>query len=423
MVESWAECSEDVLGDSDEIWSRRVVARQRQINIGKNRPEYKRYVQQVAIDDRTIDQPQTPDFRARISKRQFDRELGVWRRQLHEFDALGCNLETHHQRPSGESDAFGPNHILTRPSRSRRGSARRVRTDEGIGDADCETIHDPVNIHDPVLEDHGQPTVLPVKTSPEVVKLKLAEQLDVPPAHDWWPLPLEPGDLSGWDFNLSPDKQPCVWSGVEDPNFQTPPHTRHTQGDWTPANPPLVPSNLSALWNAEFDQGFDGSTDRKNPYEWMPEMNPSSEFAMMLQCCHEWTHSSQTHESQAHGSTWPMEPAVLPVEFAKPEGETRINTVGVPVAFGSGEAVENGLVSAVPDSPRTPKPMRGFASRSPNSKLLSASSQQSLPATPQPRGWVPETPSPGPRTSVHWGPLLHGPAPLPPLVLAQSWES
>merc|ERR1712226_1794482 len=78
----------------------------------------------------------------------------------------------------------------------------------------------------------------------------------------------------------------------------------------------------------------------------------------------------------------------------------------------------------VDESPRTPRPMRAFAARSPNGKLLSTSSQQpSLPATPQPRGWVPETPSPGPRTSVHWGPLLNGPAPLPPLVLAQSWES
>eukprot|EP00929_Paragymnodinium_shiwhaense_P098276 TRINITY_DN59781_c0_g1_i1.p1 TRINITY_DN59781_c0_g1~~TRINITY_DN59781_c0_g1_i1.p1 ORF type:complete len:603 (+),score=128.78 TRINITY_DN59781_c0_g1_i1:97-1905(+) len=62
--------------------------RQRQIDIGKARPEYKRYLQQVQRERRGSDQPHTPDPRARISKRQFDRLVSDWRRQLHAYDAV-----------------------------------------------------------------------------------------------------------------------------------------------------------------------------------------------------------------------------------------------------------------------------------------------------------------------------------------------
>jgi len=40
----------------------------------------------VPLDSRNESQPGTPDPRARISKRQFDRLLSEWRRRLHEFD-------------------------------------------------------------------------------------------------------------------------------------------------------------------------------------------------------------------------------------------------------------------------------------------------------------------------------------------------
>lgn len=68
---------------TDEVFARRAMARQRQITIGKSRPEYKLYVNAVPYHRRTEHMPQTPDPHARISKRAFDRELACWRRGLH----------------------------------------------------------------------------------------------------------------------------------------------------------------------------------------------------------------------------------------------------------------------------------------------------------------------------------------------------
>ena len=73
----------------------------RQIAIGKARPEYRRYLAEVAVHARepvaasavelethlSEAHPSTPDPKDRVSKRQFDRALGDWRRRLHEFDA------------------------------------------------------------------------------------------------------------------------------------------------------------------------------------------------------------------------------------------------------------------------------------------------------------------------------------------------
>lgn len=75
-------------GDDALTWSRREAARQRQIMIGKARPEYRRYITEVPPERRSSSQPMTPDPRARVSKRQFDRALGEWRRRLHEFDSV-----------------------------------------------------------------------------------------------------------------------------------------------------------------------------------------------------------------------------------------------------------------------------------------------------------------------------------------------
>lgn len=79
----------EVLQDDDTAaaWSRRELARQRQIMIGKARPEYRRYVTKIPPDCRSSSQPTTPDPRERVSKRQFDHSLSEWRRKLHEYDA------------------------------------------------------------------------------------------------------------------------------------------------------------------------------------------------------------------------------------------------------------------------------------------------------------------------------------------------
>eukprot|EP00931_Biecheleriopsis_adriatica_P011558 TRINITY_DN112638_c0_g1_i1.p1 TRINITY_DN112638_c0_g1~~TRINITY_DN112638_c0_g1_i1.p1 ORF type:complete len:260 (-),score=34.63 TRINITY_DN112638_c0_g1_i1:203-982(-) len=69
-----------------QVTDRRAAARQRQVDIGKARPEYLRYLQCVPKDQRTPTCPRTPDPWACVSKRQFDRQLSEWRRQLHEYD-------------------------------------------------------------------------------------------------------------------------------------------------------------------------------------------------------------------------------------------------------------------------------------------------------------------------------------------------
>lgn len=68
---------------SEETWARRAAARQRQIDIGKARPEYQQYLVKTPVALREDGDPGTPDPNARISKRQFDRNLSLWRRQLH----------------------------------------------------------------------------------------------------------------------------------------------------------------------------------------------------------------------------------------------------------------------------------------------------------------------------------------------------
>jgi len=405
MSESWAESSEDVVPvESDEVWSRRVASRQRQINIGKNRPEYKRYVQQVSTTDRTRDQPQTPDFTARISKRQFDRGLGNWRRQLHEFDA-----ET--KRVGGDGGGQSP---VFCPVRSRKGCSHKGQLIEPV----VTNTKDETLTHKQAL-DALNPERWGVL---EVVKLKLAEQLPlVDHAVDglWpdWHVPNK--DPSGWgelDYGWSPDTRSSPWKRVEEPTFQTPPHGRTSAKDWTPVNPPLLTSsNLTAALSAEFVGDSCASLEQKTDLDWVPEMS-SAEFAMMLQCCQEWSHPPQVlPEVQAPDALWRTEHSHRDVFLPKD------STFELDVK----EQVCSGL-----ECPSTPKSICASVCESPERRLLSNvnNQQASLPATPQPRCWVQSTPSPGPRTSVHWRPLPQDLpplpqvlAPLPPLVM-QPWD-
>ncbi|CAJ1434746.1 unnamed protein product, partial [Effrenium voratum] len=88
--------------ETDEaVWSRREAARMRQIAIGKARPEYRRYREEVPVEERQLNHPSTPNPQDRVSKRQFDRHLGEWRRKLHEFDAEH-GFGSENERLSGE---------------------------------------------------------------------------------------------------------------------------------------------------------------------------------------------------------------------------------------------------------------------------------------------------------------------------------
>lgn len=80
--------------ESESTWKKRGQARLRQINIGKARPEYRRYCQEVPAHERSDSHPRTPDPDERVSKRQFDRSLSSWRRRLHEYGVNNGGVPT-----------------------------------------------------------------------------------------------------------------------------------------------------------------------------------------------------------------------------------------------------------------------------------------------------------------------------------------
>lgn len=76
------------MGDENETGGRNLVreaTRLRQVMITKAQPEYQRYVMEIPLDKRGPEQPSTPDVIS-LPKRQFNRALSEWRRQLLEFD-------------------------------------------------------------------------------------------------------------------------------------------------------------------------------------------------------------------------------------------------------------------------------------------------------------------------------------------------
>jgi len=204
-VEEMIDC-EDYDQDSSS-WGRREAARIKQIQIGKSRPEYQRYLREVPHHSRTRSQPGTPDPRARVSKRQFDRDLGEWRRRLHEFDAVprgpprSCaELEASWSTPSkttwGSPEKTGGKGAgATSPHqdfagmanrRSRGGAAERPRG-ERIGKfgprkpADSTTIVDVLSPPEPVLAPPPPPLMPQGQASaaaqPGAVRISLADQL------------------------------------------------------------------------------------------------------------------------------------------------------------------------------------------------------------------------------------------------------
>eukprot|EP00164_Ancoracysta_twista_P004980 GFYU01006774.1.p1 GENE.GFYU01006774.1~~GFYU01006774.1.p1 ORF type:complete len:289 (-),score=60.07 GFYU01006774.1:392-1258(-) len=74
----------------------RLQQRLKQINIGKNTPEYEHYLKLVPKDKRTPNDPFTPDVRQKMSKRCWDGQVRRWRRELHKYDPV----------PEGQTDAL-----------------------------------------------------------------------------------------------------------------------------------------------------------------------------------------------------------------------------------------------------------------------------------------------------------------------------
>jgi len=102
---------EDTSRKHTVVTERRAAARQRQIDIGKGRPEYVRYLTFVPKDRRTPTRPRTPDPGARVSKRQFDRQLSEWRRLLHEYDDPDAPAEDDPDLPAPRGTS-GPSQAL-----------------------------------------------------------------------------------------------------------------------------------------------------------------------------------------------------------------------------------------------------------------------------------------------------------------------
>lgn len=105
---------------TEETWQKRATNRQRQIDIGKDRPEYKLYFQLVQRRQRLDNHPQTPDPNARISKRAFDRQLSTWRRKLHDFE----QSQQGYTGPSSE-EKHGDGKAPARLSTGSEGTSRR----------------------------------------------------------------------------------------------------------------------------------------------------------------------------------------------------------------------------------------------------------------------------------------------------------
>lgn len=181
--------------DTEAVWVRREAARMRQIAIGKARPEYRRYIAEVPVNLREPVHPSTPNPKDRVSKRQFDRALGDWRRRLHEFDAeLGFDetrppsaegpvqpgamsrTPTHTPGPFG-GEAFLPRHAVPPPKSPPRPQEKLPATVPQVS---------------PSLVPQHPPPSQPPMMDGGVVQLHLADQLPAPiPQAPQGPAPMQ----------------------------------------------------------------------------------------------------------------------------------------------------------------------------------------------------------------------------------------
>ena len=60
-----------------------LVRRQKDVDYGKNQPVYAEYLQNVEKSDRTDMQPWTPDKYEKMTRRNWDKQVKIWRKQLH----------------------------------------------------------------------------------------------------------------------------------------------------------------------------------------------------------------------------------------------------------------------------------------------------------------------------------------------------
>lgn len=369
-------------GNTDAAWPRREAARLRQIGIGKARPEYRRYMAEVAIDQREAEHPRTPDYRARdVSKRQFDRALGDWRRKLHEFAA--------------SRDAPADGEIL-RSSRARRPGSGRAgaapRSDSEDAADGPQWRPKPEMLSGSVAPASSMPMSSPQaaqgatlsgaqSAGASVVQIKLADQLPQMAGASQ----MGPGQaLQSQGAPQMADGFPWGWSDPQD-----------MQMSWLP---PPAEEQMDHVWSAWHCDGANDlmtawtppadffETPQKMPPrlpdEWTP---PKPDFSLDL----------LAQENMQELWQWEQTMACGPHGFSLAPTPAEIPSVP-PLPVGSG-------TSTPPLTPRQKKPQNPAASpvpyKTPTTRVksrvpMSAGGQTSLPATPQLNRWVQETPSP-----------------------------
>ena len=113
--------------------------RQKQINFGKNTIGYTRYCELVPRNQRKLTDPQTPKANKKMSKRSFAGSIKAWRRQLHEYDGTGDNMEEvavatiqkeQQQQQQQQQQQLVPTANARTPGNSRPASHQQIPKDE-----------------------------------------------------------------------------------------------------------------------------------------------------------------------------------------------------------------------------------------------------------------------------------------------------
>lgn len=395
--------AEELLDDTASAWSRREAARQRQIMIGKARPEYQRYITRIPPECRSPSQPATPDPRARVSKRLFDRALGEWRRRLHEYDASpwsSWNTRSAHEWPSGpgppspsvavvapygdeglsarvDSPGFTAcgvsRHRRQRPDGMAAHAERAGRLSTGKRGPrekcfDTDELCSPNGESESLVRD-------PLEAPTQVVCLRLADQL--PEVFAQTPFP---GNIQMETFDMNQYAActgPCAWAlqyADHMPDLAWNPETPQ-KSPLMPAVPICGPDDFLHM-QAETPQDVQKSMLRpRNGMRMMEEWTPQK---MVV------SHSNQDEDTRTpdiygyhEGDLEETQDAGTPWESSS----TSTDEVAAEISSQTGSWLSP---PRLPKSPRTPQ----------KALARSVSPQSSLAATPATGFWVPETPSP-----------------------------
>ncbi|XP_023242573.1 oocyte-specific histone RNA stem-loop-binding protein 2-like [Centruroides sculpturatus] len=60
--------------------------REKQIQYGKITPEYQKYISEIPKRKRSKHHPRTPNKHRKYSRRSWDKQIRIWRSQLHQWD-------------------------------------------------------------------------------------------------------------------------------------------------------------------------------------------------------------------------------------------------------------------------------------------------------------------------------------------------